>query len=211
MPRPALSLLVLLLLCLAMARGMAAPAGDPAAFVDRLVHQELQSLADRQLSDQERERRFAAILDRDFDVPWIARFVLGRYWSSAAEPDRQGFLDSFKRWTIHAYSRRFSAFSGDRVKITSARPESESMFTVVSQVAVISGAPPLTIDWRVRGNDGDGYRVVDLALGGISMLLLQREEFASFIERGGGSVAGLTHALEEKIAAGDTGGAVLTH
>src|SRR5579864_5700577 len=101
MPRLALSPLVVFLLAVGMARGFAAPPSDPAAFVDQLIHQELQSLGDSQLSDEERERRFAAILDRDFDLPRIARFVLGRHWNSAAEPDRQDFVDCFKRWTIH--------------------------------------------------------------------------------------------------------------
>ena len=211
MPRLVLSSLVVFLLTLGMGQGLAAPAGDPAAFVDQLIHGDLQSLSDKQLSDQERERRFATILDRDFDLPRIARFVLGRYWNGAAEPDRQGFVNSFKRWTVHAYSSRFSGYSGDGVKVTSARPESETMFTVASEVAVTSGAPPITIHWRVRDDKGDGYKVVDVDFGGISLLLLEREQFTSLLEQSGGTVAGLTHALDEKVAAGDTGAAVLAH
>ena len=207
----ALSLLVVFFLTVPMAEGLAAPASDPAAFVDQLIHQDLLSLSDTQLSDQEREQRFAAILDRDFDLPRIARFVLGPYWNSAAEPDRQDFVNCFKRWTIHTYSSRFNGYNGNSVKITSARPESDTMFTVVSQVIFMSGAPPMTLDWRVRGSKGDGYKVVDVEFAGISLLLVQRAEFGSFIARSGGTIAGLTHALEEKIATGNTGGAILTH
>jgi phospholipid transport system substrate-binding protein len=203
MPRLSSSLFVVFLLSVGMSHGRAAPAGDPSSFVDQLVHQGLRTLSDVQLSAPAREQRFASILDSDFDFPRIARFVTGSHWSGAAASDREHFVNTFKRWVVHTYSSRFSAYGGESVKITGARPESETMFTVASQFIRTSDAASTKLDWRVRRDNGNDYRVVDVAVEGVSMLLTQREEFASVIEHSGGSIAGLTRALEEKIARGD--------
>ena len=204
------SLLPFVLIVASMTLGLigarAAPARDATSFVDAFVREALNTLGDKQLSAHSREDRFAKILDEDFDFPRIARFTVGRHWSSTGEQDRDRFVSVFRRWVIRVYSARLSGYSGETVKITGSRPETETMSTVTSQVIRTNGAPPIRIDWRVRRDNGDDYRVVDVAIDGVSMLLTQREEFASAIERNGGTVAGLTRALEQRIASGDTGG-----
>lgn len=183
----------------------AAPARDATSFVDAFVHEGLRTVADKQLSAQARDDRFARILDEDFDFPRIARFVVGRRWAETSEQERQRFIKVFRQWAIQVYGGRLAGYSGETVKISGARPDSDTMTTVSSQVNRPGGAPPIKVDWRVRRENND-YRVVDVSVEGVSMLLTQREEFASVIERGGGTVAGLTKTLEQKIASGDTSG-----
>lgn len=197
--------LIVALMNISLVGARAAPAHDATTFVDALVHEALQTLGDKQLTPQSREDRYARILDEDFDVPRIARFILGRRWSTTSEQDRSHFVKVFQHWVIHVYGSRLAGYGGETVKIGGARPESETVTTVASQVIRTNGAPPIKVDWRVRGEHGD-YRVVDIAVEGVSMLLTQRDEFASVIERNGGTVAGLTRALEQKIASGDTSG-----
>jgi phospholipid transport system substrate-binding protein len=183
----------------------AAPARDAQSFIETLLHEGLQTVADQQLSDHAREDRFARVLDEDFDFPRIARFVLGYHGSTASEPDRQHFAKVFQQWVIRVYGSRFSGYGGETIEITGTRPDSETTTSVASRVIRPSGAPPIKIDWRVRREGGDDYRVVDVAVEGVSMVLMQREEFAAVIERNGGTVPDLTRALEQKIASGDTG------
>jgi phospholipid transport system substrate-binding protein len=110
---------------------------------------------------------------------------------------------------IRAYANRFSEYSGDdvQVKITGDRAESETSHIVSSQV-LRPNAPPVHVDWRVH-KQGNDYKIVDVDVEGVSMALTQREEFASVIQRNGGTVAGLTQALEQRIASGDTSAAPL--
>ena len=49
----------------------------------------------------------------------------------------------------------------------------------------------------------DGFKIVDVDVEGVSMVLTQREEFSSVIQRSGG-LAGLNKTLQEKLASGDT-------
>ena len=204
-PLRALRLMVILLalLGLAAARLEAAPASDAAGFINNLVSKALQSLNDKQLTQQEREKQFRDVLHEDFDMPRIARFVLGHYWNAANPQQRQDFQKLFEDYVVHAYAQRFSQYSGEQVKITGSRPESETVTLVSSQVLRPNGAPPAKVDWRVRKNNTD-FKIVDIDVEGVSMLLTQREEFGSVIQRSGGNIAGLNKTLEEKLASGDT-------
>jgi len=201
--RPLFLLVLVASLGLAAASGWAAPTNDAAAFVSDLVGKAMHSLSDKALSDEQREKQFRAMLDTKFDMPRISRFVLGRYWTTASDQDKQNFQKLFEDYVVRAYAARFSQYSGEQVKVIGARPESETVTLVTSQIARDNGAPPAKIDWRVRKQDND-YKVVDIDVEGVSMLVTQREEFGSVIQRSGGTIAGLNKTLQERLASGDT-------
>jgi phospholipid transport system substrate-binding protein len=195
---------VLLVIC---GLGFAAPgaeaaAADPAGFINELVNDALKTLDNKQLTTEDRDKEFRRLLDTDFDIPRIARFVLGRYWNEASDQDKQQFQKLFEEYIVRSYAQRFSQYSGEQVKVVGSRPESETSTLVQSQVIRASGAPPAKVDWRVR-KDGGAFKIIDVDVEGVSMVLTQREEFSSVIQRNGG-VAGLNKTLQEKLAAGDS-------
>jgi phospholipid transport system substrate-binding protein len=194
----------LVALGLAAATAIAAPAADAPGFINDLLGKALQSLNDKQLSVQQRDKEFRDVLDQDFDMPRIARFVLGRYWNAADEQQRQNFQKLFEDYMVKAYGERFSQYSGEQVKVTGSRPESDTVTMVSSQIFRPNGAPPAKVDWRVRKGSDGGFKIVDIDIEGVSMLLTQREQFSSVIQRNGGDVTGLNKTLEEKLASGDT-------
>ena len=201
--RPLFLLVLVASLGLAAASGRAAATADATAFVNDLLGKALQSLADKSLSDEQREKQFRTMLDTKFDMPRISRFVLGRYWTTASDQDKQNFQKLFEDYVVRAYSARFSQYSGEQVKVIGSRSESEMVTLVTSQILRPNGAPPAKIDWRVRKQDND-LKIVDIDVEGVSMLVTQREEFGSVIQRSGGTVAGLNKTLQERLASGDT-------
>jgi phospholipid transport system substrate-binding protein len=196
-----LYLLLLSGLALSPLATFAASATDAASFINELVTQGLRSVDNKQLSEQDRSKRFFDLLDRDFDMPRIARFVLGRYWNEASDADKREFQRLFEEYVVRSYAQRFSEYNGETVKIMGTREENETRTLVQSQIVRPNGAPPASVNWRVRKGD-DGFKIVDVDVEGVSMVLTQREEFASVIQRGG--VAGLNKTLQEKLASGDT-------
>jgi phospholipid transport system substrate-binding protein len=180
----------------------AEPATDAAGFVNELVHQALKSIDNKQVTEQERTNHFRDLLSKDFDMPRIGRFVLGRYWNDASDQDKQQFQQLFQEYVVRAYAQRFGEYNGETVKIMGSRQESETSTLVQSQILRPNGAPPAKVDWRVRKGD-TGFKIVDVDVEGVSMVLTQREEFGSVMQRAGG-VPGLNKTLQEKLASGDT-------
>jgi len=90
---------------------------------------------------------------------------------------------------------RFSEYGGQEIEVRKARPEGKKDILVSS--AIVGGdGPEIDVDWRVRYSAGK-YQVIDVVVEGVSMALTQRSEFASVIQRGGGSVDVLIAHLEK--------------
>lgn len=138
------------------------------------------------------------IFRRGFDVPTIARFVLGRYWNAATPAQQQEYLTLFEQMVTQTYARRFSEYSGETFQVTGTQPVSDTDVLVRSNIVRPDG-PPVAVDWRVR-DQGAGFRIVDVMVEGVSMLLTQRNEFASVIQRSGGNVDALLQALRQQVA-----------
>ena len=62
----------------------------------------------------------------------------------------------------------------------------------------VDGSKALKVDWRVRIKDGK-YKIVDIMVEGISMIMTQKSEFSSFIKRNGGKIDALLDELRKRI------------
>jgi phospholipid transport system substrate-binding protein len=182
---------------LAVARADADRAAPAARFIDGLVGEALATIRDPSLSDADRRQRFETLLDRGFDMPRIARYVLGRYWLTASEAERQDFARVFERWLVQTYGSRFKSYSGEQVKVVGAREEAQGA-VVTTELISPSGAPPLRLEWRVAVR-GDDYNILDIDVAGVSMALTERDEIAAVIQRSGGTVASATKVFADRI------------
>src|SRR5262249_37086204 len=103
----------------------AAAAADPAALISNLGSRALEVLG-KDASQQQRVARFRELLREDFDVPGIARFVLGRYWNAATEDQRAEFVKLFEEYIALAYSTRLAEYTGETFKVTGTRPSADA-------------------------------------------------------------------------------------
>ena len=173
-------------------------AGEAAAVVADFGDHMLQMLNDPQVPPAERQKRFGALLDKDFDFATIGRFVLGRYWNTATDQEKHEFAPVFRDYVVQSYSVRFGEFGGASFKVTGERPESQ-LSTMVSTTVMQKNNPnPAKVDWRVTNVTGSP-KITEVMVEGISMSLTHRQEFASLIERSGGGVGGLIAQLKAKI------------
>lgn len=176
---------------------------EAARFVADLGARAIDVLIEPGLGREEQARRFNVLLNEGFDVPYIGRFVLGRYWQVATEAERRDYLDLFEKLIISVYADRFAQYSGrsldasETLKILGHRDEGERDAIVSSQINRPDG-PPVAVDWRVRERDG-AFKVIDVAVEGVSMSVTQRNEFSSVIQRGGGSIEALLQALRQRV------------
>lgn len=163
----------------------------------------LRMLQDRTLTRAGRERDFRSSLEADFDFQTIARFVLGRYWQSATDQERQAFSAVYKDYVVQSYSALFDGFGVQRLKVTGERVEGAATTIVKTDVARSNSAAMTKVDWRVL-KVGDGYKIIEVIVEGVSVSMAQRQEVASIMERNGQQIADLIEQLHQKTAESGT-------
>jgi len=188
----AAGLVVLLVGCLGAApRGAAAQ--DAAAFISNLGAQGMQVLGPS-VPQQQRAARFRQLLDSDFDMPEISRFVLGAHARTMSPAAQQEFQPLFREYVVQAYTTRLAPYGGLPFRVTGTRPYGGE--TVVASQVQRGGGNPVQIDWHVI-NRGGRWLVTDVVVDGVSMKATQRSEFASIIQRNGGQPDALLAALRQ--------------
>lgn len=175
-------------------------ATDAAGFVTHLATKVLQAVDDPQLSAAAREKQIHAIATEGFDVPAIARFVLGIYWRTTSPEERAEFTKAFEDYMVKVYASRFTQYGGNGVKfrVTKVMPQNDSKTLVRSEILQSGGKPPIKVDWWIDKKNGT-YKIFDVSIEGISQLLTYRDEFTSIIDRNGGHVSGLIQQLRNKV------------
>jgi phospholipid transport system substrate-binding protein len=168
-------------------------------FVNTMGKEATAVMADKSLSPSERLERFRDLFHRGFDIPTIARFVLGRYWNVATPAQQQDYLVQFEEMVVRSYAAHFDTYGSSAFRIVSSRPESDHDAFVTTSVAPLQG-PPVTVEWRVRRRDAR-LAIIDVVAEGVSMSVSERQEFASVIQAKGGNIDAFIQALRDKNAA----------
>jgi phospholipid transport system substrate-binding protein len=173
-----------------------AAAQEPRAFIARLGNEAIQVLGPG-VSQQQRIARFRQLFQRDFDVPGIGQFVLGRYWRVATPEEQQEFLRLFQEYIVQSYAAQLGEYGGEPFRVIGSRPSGNET-VVTSEIDRPSGSRIL-VDWYVVERGGTP-KISDVYVAGVSMKVTQRDQFASVIQRNGGRVEPLLAMLRQRVA-----------
>jgi phospholipid transport system substrate-binding protein len=179
---------------LALAQASADEINGAQAFIDRLSKDAIAVLQRTDVTLEQREDTFRRLLAEGFEMEFIGRFVLGSTWRTATPEQQQDYLTAFREYVLKTYSRRLGGYAGEQFSVTGARPAGKQDVLVQTRIDRPSAAP-IMADWRVRQFDG-GFKIIDIAVEGVSMAVTQRAEFAAVINRDG--LDGLVQALRAR-------------
>ena len=143
-----------------------------------------------------REILFQNMWNSRFDKKLIHRAVLGKAGRSATEAELTRFGKAFDEHIIKIYASQLGVYSDQLFLVDKAMKRDNRDIIVLSHIEHAT-APPLRIDWRLRDR-GEGPRVIDIAIEGVSLLATKRADFSSTIKNGG--LHSLIFDLEEKNA-----------
>ena len=136
-----------------------------------------------------RQTRFRSMFRESFDVPSVARFVLGRHWRRAEPDERDEYLQLFEDLVVSTWAHRFAEYDRNSFTIRSTRVEADE-YAIVGSEVIIGASEPFRVEWRIE-RPSSTYKIVDIIIEGVSMAITQRSEFASVIRRHGGKLEGL--------------------
>lgn len=132
-----------------------------------------------------RRDRIAPIVEASFDLAFITRFTLGRYWADLSAEQQNIMVDALRRLTIANYASRFDGYSGERFATVSnkaARKGRELVRTVLEVNNDI--ADNVTLDYLLQQTEGS-WRIVNVIANGVSDLSLKRADYGAVVKTQG--------------------------
>ncbi|MCK5546018.1 MAG: ABC transporter substrate-binding protein [Rhodospirillaceae bacterium] len=168
-------------------------------FIEGLADEAIGALTDENAAREGKIERFRNLLDHNFNVPLIGKWVMGRHWRAASDVEKDEYMHLFEDLIVITYVDRFDQYSGEKINVVNTVMDPGKDAIVYSELVRPGGDGVIRVDWRVRQN-GDNYKIVDVYVEGISMGQTQRSEFASVIKQKGGTIEGLLKVLRTKVS-----------
>ena len=187
------------LLALCIALPSAAQDANAAATVDRLHAGLLDIMQNAEsLGLAGRRDRIAPVIQENFDLRFITRFTLGRYWPDLSAEQRDTIVDVFSRWTVVHYASQFDGYSGEQFETISIEPARRGR-EFVRTVLKVSNDPAenVTLDYLLHETDAK-WRIVNVIANGVSDLSLKRADYGAVIKAQG--LDGLIAKLNAQIS-----------
>ena len=149
----------------------------------------------RSLGQSGRYGKLVPVVNRTFDLAFMARLAVGASWATLAPAQQQRLTEAFGNHVSATYADRFDSYSGEQLEVTGERPYGSDI--IVQTKIVKSNGETTTLDYLMRQNQG-AWQISDVYLDGtISQVAVQRSEFSSILRREG--VDGLIMALNCKV------------
>jgi len=139
--------------------------------------------------------QLAPVIKANFDMPFISKTVLGKYWETFNSGQRSRFVEAFTQMSIATYAANFDRYSGERFKMVSEKEVSGGRILVQSQLIKSDGGQ-VQLDYLLHRTRSQ-WRIINVIAEGVSDLALKRADYSAFLKNKG--FEALIEKLNEKV------------
>ncbi|MFT8736336.1 MAG: ABC transporter substrate-binding protein [Zymomonas mobilis] len=127
-------------------------------------------------------QKLKVLLAQYFEVDEIGESLVRR-WKSQITPDQlSAYKAALPNFIINTYANRISDYTSAKLKIIRVIPAGDGA-AVLSQVTK-TGSDPVNVIWTLE-HTSQGYKVSNMTVAGINLLITQRADFDSVVEHKG--------------------------
>ena len=153
---------------------------------------------DKEIQAGDRKKVIALIETRvlpHFNFQAMTSSAVGRNWDKASADQKARLMEEFKTLLVRTYASALAAYSNQKFDFRPLRAKPTDTDVTVNVRVMQSGAQPVTIDYDMEKRPS-GWKVWDVRVGGISLVVNYRTEFDNLVRESG--LDGLIKALQTK-------------
>tara|TARA_E500000178_G_C17003169_1_gene746738 strand:- start:45 stop:641 length:597 start_codon:yes stop_codon:yes gene_type:complete len=170
---------------------------NPQEFVNELVSEVINKLADKNLNNEQKASFIEKIALENVDINALGLYTLGELRKSASESDITNYQKSFEKYFLKSLTSRLTDYSSSKLEVTGEDKKSSNYTIVSSKISPLDGGPEIKIDWRIYTKNPEKPLIRDLIVEGLSLARTQKEEFASILSSNNNDIKILINKLDE--------------
>lgn len=153
---------------------------------------------DRDIQAADNRKTIALVKEKvlpHFNFTRMTALAMGVNWRKATPEQQTVLVEQFRTLLVRTYSTALSAFRNQAFDTKPLRAQPADTEVVVRSEMKQSGAAPVSIDYSMEKAPA-GWKVYDVAVGGVSLVTTYRDTFAAEVRNGG--IEGLIQSLSAK-------------
>lgn len=136
-----------------------------------------------------------------FNFQRMTQLAMGRDWRQASPEQAKMLVDEFRELLVRTYSKALAEYRDQEIVFKPFKMAPADTDVKVRTEIKQSGGKPIPLDYYLE-KTGNGWKVYDLEVGGISLVTNYRSSFAQEVRAGG--IDGLIGNLQAKNKGSDT-------
>ncbi len=146
------------------------------------------------------DRRKAIALAEEKVLPHIdfremTRLAAGKAWPGAEPEQRDRLVAEFREMLVRTYASAIDAYKGQSMRVLPVRMPPDATEVTVRNLYMSPGKPAVPVEYYMLKTSA-GWKIVDIVVEGVSLVLTYRTEFEEESRRTG--IDGLIARLKEK-------------
>jgi phospholipid transport system substrate-binding protein len=153
---------------------------------------------DKEIQAGDRKKTITLVEEKvlpHFNFTRMTALAMGPNWRKATPEQQQALVNEFRTLLVRTYSTALSAYRNQVIEVKPLRAKPDDADVMVRSEVKQSGTEPVTLDYSMEKTP-NGWKVYDVAVGGVSLVTTYRDTFANEVRNVG--VDGLIKALAEK-------------
>jgi len=172
---------------------------SPEALVRQITNDVLDAIRkDAALQAGDRQKALAlaeAKVLPHLDFAEMTRLAAGRVWNTATPTQREQLVKAFRAMLVRTYANAIDVYRGQTMQVDAARVQANASEATVRNRYLSPGKPATPVDYQMR-KTAEGWKVYDIVVDGISLVLTYRSQFEDGARNGG--IDGLIKQLQDK-------------
>lgn len=119
-----------------------------------------------------------------FDFEYMSQMVLAKHWRRAKPDEKVAFTAEFKMLLVRTYATSLKEYTDQELIYLPFRSGRDASQALVRTEIEQPGGFPIPIDYKLR-DKGQGWKVFDVIIDGVSMVTNYRSSFAKEIRKSG--------------------------
>ncbi|MBI3479532.1 MAG: ABC transporter substrate-binding protein [Nitrosomonadales bacterium] len=145
------------------------------------------------------QKKIIALVDAKvlphFDFGRMTQLAVGKYWRTATPEQKQALTTEFRNMLVRTYTKVFTVYRDQTIEVKPFKMGADDSEATVKTVISKPGSQIIPVDYEMKKGT-DGWKVFDITIEGVSMVMSYRGTFASEIQENG--IDGLIKLLSDK-------------
>ncbi len=168
------------------------------AFAEALTANATVALTNEEASEAQQLEDFRVVLGDGLALETISKFMLGESRKTMTDEQTARYEAIFPPYITKLYAEQFDEIVGKPLEVVDAKAIGARDVIVRTEFERVD-ASPIMVDWRIRKLRSGDHKAIDIIVSGVSIMLVKREEFSSFIATNG--IDALLDRLEQEALA----------
>jgi phospholipid transport system substrate-binding protein len=119
-----------------------------------------------------------------FDFERMARLVVGKNWRQATPDQRKRFVQEFRTLLVRTYGTSLLQYTDEKIRYEPLRADTGATDISVNTTILRSAGPPIPVQYSLSFS-GTDWKVYDVVIDGVSLVITYRGSFADQVRKGG--------------------------